>query len=702
MPRSAGRLAAGGSLLLGGVGTALFLAPQAGATGSTFTVTNTNDSGTGSLRQALISANADSIADTVVFDGSVSGSIHLLSRLEIKDSVVITGPGKDVLTIDASTETSGHKSAFYMYSTSATFNVSISGLRVTGANSDIDGGAFASFRTNLTLDSMQIDNNRTAGRGGAIWSWSPKDHSTVTITNSTMTDNYAKMWGGALAIKTVDSGTQDVTVSNSSILRNETLGLPSDATEPWNGGAGVELRMTGNATFTGDTIADNFILNGPNTIGVALLAVNNGDLVLSDCTISGNHADAGYTRAALFVANPGSGHVITITDSTFSNNVAPTTGALYARTDNDVTISNSTFTGNSSSTHGAGAMHIADVRSLTLNQDTISGNTAKGAKSVSDGGGGITFNSIGTFQVSGTIISGNHADVADRQDVSLYLTGSGSMSATHSILGSIDPGITVTGTGNINSSTPGLAALADNGGRTKTMALLNSSPAINAGPSPVASFTGNQFDQRGTGFARVVGSSVDIGAFEFGATSSSSSSSSSSSTTTTAQSSTTTTGSSGLPISFNFGLGSSIRSGTLSLTLNGTGGKPGAPFQSVVHSVTTVLGDGVVDAQGLFGGTYLLPADLAPGAHDVTVATVDASGNPLLIQAWFSIDSSGTVTAISYDGPTPDTSSALPTTGSDSRMLIEFGIGAALLGSGMAAVAARRRQSLTFDPNNKS
>jgi len=604
LPRSAGRIAAGGSLLLGGVGTALFLAPQAGATGSTFTVTNTNDSGTGSLRQALISANADSIADTVVFDGSVSGSIHLLSRLEIKNSVVITGPGASALTIDASTETSGHKSAFYMYSTSPTFNVSISGLRVTGANSDIDGGAFASFRTNLTLDSMQIDHNSTAGRGGAVWSWSPRDHSVVTITNSTMTDNYAKMWGGALAIKTVNSGTQDVTVSNSSILRNETLGLTtSDATEPWNGGAGVELRMTGNATFTGDTIADNFILNGPNTVGVAILAVNNGDLVLSDCTISGNHADAGYTRAALFITNPGSGHVITITDSTFSNNVAPTTGALYARTDNDVTISNSTFTGNSSSTHGAGAMHIAHVRSLTLNQDTISGNTAKGAKSVSDGGGGITFNFIGTFQVSGTIISGNHADVVDQQDVSLYYEGDKFMSATNSILGSIDPGITVTGTGNINSSTPGLAALADNGGRTKTMALLNSSPAINAGPSPVASFTGNQFDQRGTGFARVVGSSVDIGAFEFGATSSS--------TTTTATSSTTT----------------------------------------AVPSST---------------------------------------------------DDSGAVTAISYDGPTPDTSSALPTTGSDSRMLIEFGVGAALLGSGMAAVAARRRQSLTFDPNNKN
>ena len=46
------------------------------------------------------------------------------------------------------------------------------------------------------------------------------------------------------------------------------------------------------------------------------------------------------------------------------------------------------------------------------------------------------------------------------------------------------------------------------------MALLATSAAVNAGPSPVATFVGNEFDQRGTGYARVVGTSADIGAFE--------------------------------------------------------------------------------------------------------------------------------------------------------------------------------------------
>jgi hypothetical protein len=53
--------------------------------------------------------------------------------------------------------------------------------------------------------------------------------------------------------------------------------------------------------------------------------------------------------------------------------------------------------------------------------------------------------------------------------------------------------------------------LTDNGGPTRTMALLAGSPAINAGGAVPGGLT---TDQRGTGFARVNGSAVDIGAYE--------------------------------------------------------------------------------------------------------------------------------------------------------------------------------------------
>jgi hypothetical protein len=55
--------------------------------------------------------------------------------------------------------------------------------------------------------------------------------------------------------------------------------------------------------------------------------------------------------------------------------------------------------------------------------------------------------------------------------------------------------------------------LRDNDGPTKTHALIEGSPAINNGDNRFVG--GSQFDQRGEGFARIVGDTVDIGAFEF-------------------------------------------------------------------------------------------------------------------------------------------------------------------------------------------
>ena len=68
--------------------------------------------------------------------------------------------------------------------------------------------------------------------------------------------------------------------------------------------------------------------------------------------------------------------------------------------------------------------------------------------------------------------------------------------------------------GTIRSSTPGLGPLQNNGGPTETHTLLPGSAAIDTGFMPVPPFPGSEFDQRGTGFARVVNGTVDIGAFE--------------------------------------------------------------------------------------------------------------------------------------------------------------------------------------------
>src|SRR5439155_26175671 len=65
------------------------------ASADTITVTNTNDSGPGSLRQALATAND---GDTITF--AVTGAINLTSgELVINRNITISGPGANLLAI---------------------------------------------------------------------------------------------------------------------------------------------------------------------------------------------------------------------------------------------------------------------------------------------------------------------------------------------------------------------------------------------------------------------------------------------------------------------------------------------------------------------------------------------------------------------------------------------------------------------------
>ena len=68
---------------------------------ATFTVTNLNDAGLGSLRQAIADSNGTTVEnDVIVFQAGLTGTITLTTgQLPVVRSVTINGPGAGVLTI---------------------------------------------------------------------------------------------------------------------------------------------------------------------------------------------------------------------------------------------------------------------------------------------------------------------------------------------------------------------------------------------------------------------------------------------------------------------------------------------------------------------------------------------------------------------------------------------------------------------------
>jgi hypothetical protein len=159
---------------------------------ATFTVTNLNDSGADSLRDAVAQANVDAVADDIVFDSGLIGTIGLTSgELLITQPVTITGPGAPLLTIDAQ-----QTSRIFNIDDSSTaeIDVEITDLTLTGGNVSGDGGAITSLE-NLTVRDSRITGNTVTGKGGGL-NAGAFGGGTTTIESTTIEGNSADLGGG--------------------------------------------------------------------------------------------------------------------------------------------------------------------------------------------------------------------------------------------------------------------------------------------------------------------------------------------------------------------------------------------------------------------------------------------------------------------------------------------------------------------------
>jgi hypothetical protein len=224
------------------------------------------------------------------------------------------------------------------------------------------------------------------------------------------------------------------------------------------GGGGIQVAF-GSATIINSTIAEN----------ANLLTAGGGIRVLSG--------------------------TVTIANSTIAGNSAPTGGGMF-QTNGAVTVANSTFAGNVAA-NGGGGVHFQGG-SLAINNSLIIGNKAN----ASDGGYSVNNNGM---TLNSSLVLGNSSP--NNPDYNFIVGGSDNQFGFPAGITSLSQVVRTT--------SPTTPELANNGGTTRTVGLVATSPAIDFGNPGLAVGAGAApltTDQRGSQRTQFV--RVDAGAVE--------------------------------------------------------------------------------------------------------------------------------------------------------------------------------------------
>ncbi|HEY6894995.1 MAG TPA: choice-of-anchor Q domain-containing protein, partial [Rhodanobacteraceae bacterium] len=505
-------------------GLAAPLAPHRPA--GTIPVTNCDDSGAGSLRDAVTNAVSGDVIDlSALTCSAITLDTGLVSTV---DELTLTGPGAAALAIDGNNASRviEHQGQYGM--------LTIEGLTIrngsyvysgAGVYGGLAPGACILSQSSVTLNAVAIDHCSASGWSvfgaavdtlGALYMTDSAITGTTAIADAT--EISATIYGGAVYTKagyltrsTIDGATVTATSVRafSGLLGGGIFGFygvvldqsrvsnvvahVSAAKISYAKGAGVGTPNT--VIMTGSTISGNEVHgtpgigpSGAHTYtsaigggGVYVMAIPRGSVPASSITgstISGNAAIVDGEPGAYTVGGGGA-------LGTWAAKVFP--------------ITNSTISGNAADIRGGG-IYTRDRGALALVNATVTDNTAPEGAGIADAADGSAY----PFTVTSTIVAGNHAPTGTTAD---------DIFTVHAIDGSND----LIGTANVAvpadtiGGDPRLGPLADNGGATLTHALLPDSPAIDAGSNPNALDT----DQRGGSYVRTSGASPDIGAFEW-------------------------------------------------------------------------------------------------------------------------------------------------------------------------------------------
>lgn len=400
------------------------LAPDLGAVERplvTLVVTNANDSGSGSLRDAVTTAPAGAL---ITFAPALSrGTIHLSSGPMVLDRKLV---------IDATAvehiELMGNQS-FRVFSVSAGKRVLLRNLRVSFGGGTSGGGIYN--QGDLTLDRCRLT-DCNANEGGGIFNAAGAD---LEMLDCRVADCFANRGGG---------------------LRNEGGLVLTRSVFEKNGAA-----VNGGAVYdiSGLTATRTVFLNNSSD-GFAGALRSSGVVTLSDCTVDGNQAaDSGGGLSLAGTAE--------LNGCTISGNSCAGSGGGIVNSGGVLTLKNCTLTGNDAGADYGGAIYTA--ANLTVESCTISGNDAIFE------GGGIYVEAGGLLALRNSIVADNEAE-----DSGPDIQGVVTSHAGVNLLGN-SAGVSGSYGGFVGN--PLLLPLGLYGGSTLTMPPAPGSPAINAGGS---------------------------------------------------------------------------------------------------------------------------------------------------------------------------------------------------------------------------
>jgi uncharacterized repeat protein (TIGR01451 family) len=433
----------------------------------------------GGAISSLISAVGSLVIERSAFSGNEAsrsgGAIFNQSAMEISDS---TFDGNRAATSALQGEGGGA-----IHNNSFTGQADIATTLFTN-NEASNGGAIINFNAaDMLIRNSDIIANRivTFGSGGGVHNRG--SGAAVTITDSRINDNdVAAAFGDGGGIFSLEGR---LTLENSEVTGNTAGGdgggvlvtegriansrIEDNRTSSGEGGGVYHSGLRG-LEIVASSISNNIARRDGG--GLATFIGNSftpDGITISDSRISGNTSEQGSGGG---IANTEQGKV-TIIRSEITDNAASATifgvggGVFSNNTFTETTIIDSTIANNTANSSGGG-VYNNNASVMTINHSTITNNLSN-----SQSGGVVAFSAV---TVSDSIIANNVGALDSPNCLALAPIVDGGGNFTDDIGVSFPCPATFTETASLN-----LGALADNGGPTKTRALLAGSAAIDGG-----------------------------------------------------------------------------------------------------------------------------------------------------------------------------------------------------------------------------